>query len=84
MSEQKYELHIWHRRWQPGTRAILADSGVGGCWPWYKVVLRYENWYQLSNQADCIQRDEWWFEDRLIPFRDVLRMEWREVSDDRE
>jgi len=79
MTEKKYELHIWYRRWQLGATFFGALPGAG---PWLdeKVVLRYENNAGRDNQIDRILRNEWWLEDRLIPFRDVLRMERREAG----
>jgi len=78
MAGKKYELHIWFNEWFPSGG---CGQGSPGQWMWNKVVLRYENDRQRDNQVDCILMDEWWHKDRLIPFRDVLRMERREASD---
>lgn len=75
MGEKRYELHVWYNRWhRPKERGGLAQ------WMWNKVVLRYEQKYDRTNQIDRILRNEWWHRDRLIPFRDVLRMERQEAD----
>lgn len=82
MAEKKYELHIWYNRWVPmPPPAARRDRGSRGYWLRCKVLLRYENDRQRDNQADCILCDGWWHRGRLIPFRDVLRMERREADE---
>ncbi len=78
MTEKKYELHVWFYEWYPDDPQELAISGQWAC---RKVVLRFHSNSWRNKQIGDILRNEWWREDRLIPFREVLRMERREATD---